>query len=213
MARQAKPNTERLKAIAARKAGVPLEIWNDSEERFTEKHKQFSTFYAANNAAHVEAVGFRNLETKEVEAWIIPHVVFPWGCRITTASRKKSKDCEKPEERWIILQFAPTKGFCEWLNKCGHLFGCKKLFTISCEQFESDWRNWAGEQTEEEDEENNKLNRGHYFEKLVADFFGDCYVLNNTPYYLAGDVTTKKGIEIQCKFTGATVISEKQINK
>ena len=64
-----------------------------------------------------------------------------------------------------------------------------------------------------QDEENNKLNRGHYFEKLVADFFGDCYVLNNTPYYLAGDVTTKKGIEIQCKFTGATVISEEQINK
>lgn len=211
MARQAKPNAERMKAIAARKAGVPLEIWADSAERFTPTHKKFSTSYMARNAAHIEAIGFHNLETNEVEGWLVPHAVFPWGCRITTASKKKSADCKDAKKRWVILQFTPTKGFCEWLNKCGHLFGCKKLFTINSGQFENNWKNWAGKQTEEKDEEDNRLNRGHYFEYLVSQYFGEKWVLNNTPYFVAGDVTTAKGLEVQCKFAGATIINEKQI--
>ena len=58
----------------------------------------------------------------------------------------------------------------------------------------------------------NKYNKGEIFEKIVTEHFGQTWVKDTVPFYMAGDINLN-GIEVQIKFDAATLVNTKLLTK
>lgn len=57
-----------------------------------------------------------------------------------------------------------------------------------------------------------KYNKGEIFEKIVTEYFGQIWVKDTVPFYMAGDINLN-GIEVQIKFDAATLVNTKLLAK